>query len=255
VTAGLIYHDVVPAAAREQAGFAGPLAAPYKHTPEQFEAHLDAIAASGVRVGLVAPGAPPPGLALTFDDGGASALEIASRLEARGWRGHFFVVSDRVGTAGFLDADGVRELAARGHVVGSHTRTHPMAMRLLSAGELAREWGESRTALGELLGAPPALAAVPGGSLSRAVIATAEQAGYGVLMTSQPSRKVRRHGAMELYGRYAIWAATPAATAADYARGALVARSRLWLAWNAKVLAKRVSPSGYESLRRVRARP
>ena len=47
MTVGLIYHDVVAADARETAGFPGPLAARYKHTPEQFEAHLDAIAATG----------------------------------------------------------------------------------------------------------------------------------------------------------------------------------------------------------------
>ena len=254
VTVGLIYHDVVDADARETAGFPGPLAARYKHTPAQFEAHLDAIAATGSDVGLVAPGAPAaarPGVALTFDDGGASALDVATRLEARGWRGHFFVVSERVGTPGFLDADGVRELAARGHAVGSHTATHPMSMRSLDRAALAREWRDSRAALADVLGAPPALAAVPGGSLSRDVIATAVEAGYALVMTSEPSRRTRRSGATELHGRYAVWAETPAATVAAYVRGDRGPRARLWLQWNGKVLAKRVSPTGYEALRRA----
>lgn len=252
MTASLIYHDVTPPETRDQAGFPGPLAAPYKLMPAQFEAHLDAIAATGADVGLLAPGAPGPGVALTFDDGGASSLDVAARLEARGWRGHFFVVTERIGTPGFLGAGGVRELVARGHVVGSHSASHPMGMRRLGEAELAREWRDSRAALGELLGAPPALAAVPGGSLSRAVIATAAQAGYSLLLTSQPSTRVRRHGAMELRGRYAVWAATPPATVAAYARRARGPRARLWLSWNAKTLAKRVSPGGYEALRRAR---
>lgn len=255
MTVGLIYHDVVSAQARETAGFPGPLAARYKHTPEQFEAHLDAIAATGADVGLVAPGAPGPRVALTFDDGGASALDVAARLEARGWRGHFYVVTERVGTPGFLDADGVRELAARGHAVGSHTATHPMSMRSLDRAALAREWTESRAALGELLGgAPPAQAAVPGGSLSRDVIETAAEAGYALLMTSEPTPRTRRRGAMELRGRYAVWAETPAETVAAYVRGDRVACARLWAQWNAKVLAKRLSPGGYEALRRTIAR-
>jgi peptidoglycan/xylan/chitin deacetylase (PgdA/CDA1 family) len=254
VTASLIYHDVAAPQQREQAGFPGPLAAPYKLSPEQFEAHLDALAATGIDVGLLAPGAAAPGVALTFDDGGASSLEIAAGLEARGWRGHFFVVSERVGTPGFLDADGVRELVARGHAVGSHTATHPMGMRRLDAAALAREWRDSRAALAGVLGAPPALAAVPGGSLSRAVIATAADAGYGLLLTSEPSTRVRRHGAMELRGRYAVWAATPPETVAAYARGDRGPRARLWLSWNAKTLAKRISPGGYDALRRACAR-
>jgi peptidoglycan/xylan/chitin deacetylase (PgdA/CDA1 family) len=252
VTVSLIYHDVAAPERREQAGFPGPLAAPYKLTPEQFEAHLDALAATGADVGLLAPGVTGPGVALTFDDGGASSLDVAARLEARGWRGHFLVVSERVGTFGFLDADGVRELAARGHVVGSHSASHPMAMRRLDPAELAREWRDSRAALAQLLGAPPALAAVPGGSLSRAVIATAAAAGYELLLTSQPSTRVRRRGAMELRGRYAVWATTTPATVAAYARGAFGPRARLWLSWNTKALAKRVSPGGYEALRRAR---
>jgi peptidoglycan/xylan/chitin deacetylase (PgdA/CDA1 family) len=253
MTASLIYHDVAAPQAREQAGFPGPLAAPYKLTPAQFEAHLDGLAATRAGVGLLAPGAPGPAVALTFDDGGASSLDVAARLEARGWRGHFFIVAERVGTPGFLDADGVRELAARGHVVGSHTASHPMAMRRLGEAELAREWRDSRAALGELLGEAPALAAVPGGSLSRAVIATAADAGYGLLLTSQPTTRLRRHAAMELRGRYAVWAATPPATIAAYARGDRGPRARLWLSCNAKTLVKRVSPNAYEAVRRVRA--
>jgi hypothetical protein len=41
---------------------------------------------------------------LTFDDGGASALHpTADLLERRGWSGHFFVTTRRIGTPGFLD--------------------------------------------------------------------------------------------------------------------------------------------------------
>jgi hypothetical protein len=55
-------------------------------------------------------------------------------------------------------------------------------------------------------------------------------------------------------GRFTIWSTTPARVAAAYARGAPLAVGRLWLEWNAKKLAKSVSPDAYQSLRRVRAR-
>ena len=86
VTAVLIYHDVVEPDAADGVGFPGRLAGRYKHTPEAFDRHLDAIAATGRRVGLVGTGAD---VALTFDDGGSSAPAIAELLERRGWRGHF----------------------------------------------------------------------------------------------------------------------------------------------------------------------
>src|SRR5205085_305494 len=83
----------------------------------------------------------------------------------RGWRGAFFVVTSRIGTRGFLDATSVRELAARGHEVGSHSHTHPKYMGRLGAGTVAEEWCASRDALAGLIGESPVSAAVPGGSV------------------------------------------------------------------------------------------
>lgn len=250
MTSVLIYHDVVEPDAADAVGFPGRLAGRYKHTPEAFERHLDAIAATGRRVGLVGSGAE---VALTFDDGGSSAPAIAERLERRGWRGHFFVTTDRIGTPGFADADAVRALAAAGHDVGSHSHTHPTYMGRLPAADIGREWKLSRERLGEVLGTPPASAALPGGYLSDAVVTEAARAGYVLLMTSQPTPRSRRQGGVIVQGRFTIWADTPASTAAAYARGARGARMRLSVEWTLKRAAKRMSPAGYERLRRLRA--
>jgi peptidoglycan/xylan/chitin deacetylase (PgdA/CDA1 family) len=247
MTRTLIYHDVTTVEARERTGFPGPGAAAYKLTPEDFEAHLDAIAATGVSVG---PGA---AAAMSFDDGGASAIAIADALERRGWRGLFFVVSGRVGGEGFLDADGVRELARRGHTVGSHSHTHPSRMAALSPAEIGDEWARSRAALGDLLGSAPAAAAVPGGSLSEAVYAGAARAGYELLFTSAPLARTRTVGGMTVAGRYAIWAGTPPRVAAAYARGAVWPRLRLRAGYDVKRAARRLGPRTYERLR-LRAR-
>jgi peptidoglycan/xylan/chitin deacetylase (PgdA/CDA1 family) len=249
----LMYHDVAPRARRDTVGFPGPLAARYKLEPDAFEAHLDALVATGLEIGTAPTGEAAPPVALTFDDGGASALLAATALERRGWRGQFFVTSARIGTSGFLSAEQLRELVGRGHVVGSHSETHPTYMGRLTREQLDSEWTRSRTTIGEIVGTPPQTASVPGGYLSREVIASAAAAGYELLFTSEPTVRVA-HEQLVVRGRYTIWASTPARVAAAYARGRPIACGRLWLEWNAKKLAKRSNPAVYQLLRHVRAR-
>jgi peptidoglycan/xylan/chitin deacetylase (PgdA/CDA1 family) len=252
MTHALIYHDLAPAEHRESVGFPGPLAARYKLDPGDFDRHLAAIAETGTSVGLMTA-QPAPAAVITFDDGGASALLAAEMLERHGFNGHFFIATGRIGTPGFLDSAGVVELAERGHGVGSHSHTHPTYMGRLDRDEIIGEWNRSREVLAELLGTPPATASVPGGFLSRNVVSAAAEAGFELLMTSEPFARQRRHDGLTVAGRYTIWSTTSAATAAAYARGAIVPRARLWLEWNAKKQAKRVSPKVYQSLRRLRA--
>jgi peptidoglycan/xylan/chitin deacetylase (PgdA/CDA1 family) len=249
----LMYHDIVSRAQREAVGFPGPLAARYKLDPGAFEAHLDALAATGLQVGTLDAGEATPQVALTFDDGGGSALLAAEALERRGWRGQFFITTGRLDTPGFLSAEELRELDRRGHIVGGHSHTHPTYMGRLTREELDREWTRSRAVIGEIIGTPPRTASVPGGYLSRAVIAAAAAAGYELLFTSEPTARVANRE-LVVRGRYTMWATTPPRVAAAYARGQRLACGRLWLEWNAKKLAKRASPAAYQALRRVRAR-
>lgn len=249
----LLYHDVVSRSERDEAGFPGPLAARYKLEPAVFADHLDAIARTGRSVGLVLQ-ATPPDVVLTFDDGGASAVATAAVLEARGWRGVFFVTTSRIGSRGFLDEGEIRALAARGHVVGSHSHSHPTYMGRLSAAEIKQEWCESRAVLQDILGEPPDTASVPGGFLSGDVVREAAAAGYRALMTSEPRAGARLRDGIAAYGRYAVWSTTPPEQAAAYASGVRTARLRLWLEWKAKDVAKRGHPGTYQLLRRLRAR-
>jgi peptidoglycan/xylan/chitin deacetylase (PgdA/CDA1 family) len=249
MTATLIYHDVVPEPDADSAGFPGRLAGRYKHTPEAFEAHLDAIERTGVSVGLAGEGA---GVVLTFDDGGASAADIAARLERRGWRGHFFMTTARIGTPAFATGDELRRIAAAGHDVGSHSHTHPTYMGRLSRTQLELEWQRSRDILGAVIGVAPGSASVPGGYLSDAVIETAAGAGFRLLMTSDPTSTPIQRGEMTVLGRYSIRATTSTEQAVRYASGDRRARARLVVEWRAKQLAKRVSPRLFEAARRRR---
>src|SRR5205823_4330182 len=89
---------------------------------------------------------------ITFDDGGRSAMAAADMLEARGRIGHFFITTNYIGTRGFLTEEQIRELAARGHVLGSHSCSHPLRMGHCSWPQLLNEWTRSRSILSGVIG-------------------------------------------------------------------------------------------------------
>ena len=149
------YHDVTDDA--RDSGFHGAGALPFKLGRAAFARHLDAIADTAARPGLVTAidrPAPGPTLLLTFDDGGASAPYAGDELCRRGWRGHFFIVTGRIGARAFLDAAGIKYLRGCGHVVGSHSHSHPHIFREQTADQMATEWRTSRERLADLLGEP-----------------------------------------------------------------------------------------------------
>jgi peptidoglycan/xylan/chitin deacetylase (PgdA/CDA1 family) len=253
----LMYHDVVAAQSHAESGFAWPDAALYKLAPGQFDEHLAALAQATKCAPALAGGNEtktdsPCHWMLTFDDGGVSAYtEIARRLEARGWRGHFFVTTGRIGQTAFLQAAQIRELHARGHVIGSHSETHPLRMARCSWDELLCEWRVSTDKLSEILSERVRVASVPGGLYSRAVAQAAAQAGLEILFTSEPTAQSHVVDGCLVLGRYGIQADTPAATAAAMAAGARAPRWRQAAWWQTKKAVKTVGGATYLNLRRA----
>jgi peptidoglycan/xylan/chitin deacetylase (PgdA/CDA1 family) len=261
LTRALMYHDVVQEDS-PATGFAGEAAEPYKLGWNTFRLHLDRIGqyleAPSVASDLVGGNAASPRWLLTFDDGGASAVEIGNELAQRGWRGHFFVISGRLGTAGFLDEDAVAGLHRMGHVIGSHSVTHPARMSALSFAEAVAEWETSVGRLSEIVGTAVDTGSVPGGYYSRKIARAARQAGVEVLFTSDPVRTTRVVEGVVVVGRYAV----RRDTTADKAAAAAVGRTSVWLrqyaAWNVRKPLKRIAGSQYtrarQALHRRRAR-
>lgn len=251
VTVSLAYHDVAPSSECDDAGFPSPTARVYKLEPDHFTGHLEALAATGVRVGLHRD---RPDAMLTFDDGGRSVPWIATELERYGWRGTFFVVTARIGTPGFIDSECVRDLVERGHEVGSHSHTHPAYISRLDTVELAEEWRTSHEVLAELMGSPPHSAAVPGGSVSQRVIEEAARTGYERLFTSTPRVGVRHSAGISVIGRFPIWRSDSPELVAALARRERIPRMRRWLGWRVKRTARQLSPRAYEAARLRQAR-
>jgi len=232
-----MYHDVVE----------DKRADVYAIGPQRFREHLDAIGRAPATVDALASG----DWLITFDDGGDSALPAGEELARRSWRGYFFISTDAIGTPGFLTWDGVREVAGMGHLIGSHSVTHPDRMADLSWEQLLDEWKRSAEVLADQLGGPVATASVPGGLYSDEVGRAAAAAGYSTLFTSLPTQKLGSVQGCRLIGRWAIRGNTTAEEAAAAAAGRPAPWARQRAAWNLRGIVKKVAGGRYESLRRT----
>ncbi len=256
----LMYHDVTPPGLDDSSGFPGGDAARYKLAPDEFASHLRAIHGCIRRepatIDTLAAREAAPGLPvlLTFDDGGASAAVIADCLDVFGWRGHFLVTTGYIDRPGFLSRGQIRALRARGHIIGSHSCTHPLRMAGCSTERLREEWTRSLATLSDVLGERPSVASVPGGDHSAAVADTAADAGIRFLFTSRPTTSVRRLGDVDVIGRFAIRRSIHPRQAAAVASGALAPRLRQLLWWDLKAIGKAVAGPAYRRLRERRFR-
>lgn len=255
-----MYHDVVEPGDWDASGFSGGDAAIYKLEHRAFEAHLRAIGRAMDHADLARLANPDELLAgrqantmvtLHFDDGGASALRVADVLEEHRWRGWFHITTDRIGAAGFVTAADIAELDARGHVIGSHSCSHPARMSQLRWWRVLEEWSRSIETLSQIVGHQVTVASVPGGYSSARVVSAAERAGIRVLFDSEPVRTARNVRDCLVLGRYAVKRRTGAEEAAAIAVGARIPRWRQWGAWNAKKLLKRAGGDHWLAARKL----
>ena len=132
---------------------------------------------------------------ITFDDGYASVLDAAlPRLRRHGFGATAFIISDRLGGTNDWDEgpsfplvsqDGVRELAAAGIEIGSHSATHPPLA--CEPGRLTAEIRQSRSRLAGLLGTEVRGFAYPYGSMDAAARRAVRDAGYDYACAVQVS--------------------------------------------------------------------
>lgn len=256
----LLYHDVVAPGAWDASGFPGPAADAYKLEVGDFRRQMEQLAglsgepAVPIEVALNDGGGSP--WTFTVDDGGVtSATEIAPVLDSHGWKGHFFITTGRVGTPGFVTEDQIRELDRAGHVVGTHTVSHPTRMSRVPYPLMVEEWTRSRGHLEEILGKEVRVASVPGGYYARPVARAAAAAGIRILFTSEPLRRVDVVDGCRIVGRYCVKRSTPDREVMGLFAGREGYRARQWIHWNTKKVAKVVGGPLYLQLQRfLRAR-
>ena len=186
----LMYHDIVTSADK-YSGFQNESAFQYKIDESVFENQVKALQGKDV--------------VFTFDDGGVSFYSKAAPiLEKYGFKGVFFISTRYINTPGFLTDDQVRVLAERGHVIGSHTHSHPNNLTLMTESEIEYEWRKSCEVLKNIIGHEVIVASIPNGYGSQRIFRLTSNAGIRELYTSEPTQKIYQKENVTAIGRYVI---------------------------------------------------
>lgn len=116
---------------------------------------------------------------ITFDDANSSDATIAlPELVKRGLSARFFIITDRIDTAGSLSSLQIEDMAGAGMTFGTHGASHRPWPLLASEGLLGRELDESAARLEALLGTRTDHAAFPQGLYNRAVLGELRTRGF-----------------------------------------------------------------------------
>lgn len=185
----LMYHDVYIDSPNES-GFQSNGANHYKITKIAFEEQLQIIKRYPIT--------------MTFDDGGISFYTIiAPLLEKHGLVGHFYIPTDRIGCDGFLTETQIKDLHRRGHVIGSHSCSHPADFREISYEMRRNEWNNSTKILSSIIGEPVKEVSIPNGFLQEKDFQIFKALGITTIYTSKIG-EWHQYDGMNIIGRVGI---------------------------------------------------
>ncbi|MBI5142730.1 MAG: polysaccharide deacetylase family protein [Nitrospirae bacterium] len=204
----LVYHVILPDDTPVDSWPPGHR--PYLSRRSEFNAHVGWIAGNGFLTqtvagirGLSAADA-AKSVALTFDDGQASDYETAfPMLSGRGMKATFYIATDFVGQAGYVDWRQLRDMQAYGMEIGSHSCSHCCFPDLAPA-EMLKELIDSRRILEDRLGSAVKSFSVPYGFACPSLIRAATEAGYETICTSDVSLARVDASVPAVYGRVGI---------------------------------------------------
>ncbi len=164
-----------------------PINSQYYVSPEKFEEQMKllhdweyTVIPIELLVKAIKKGAdlPPRPVIITFDDGDISVYTTAFPIMQKyGLTGVTYIVGNYMGTDGYMTAEQIKELAAAGWEVGSHSRSHRDLTRLEPAVQQV-EIVEARRVLQEATGSPVLTFAYPFGFMGETAGSYVHAAGY-----------------------------------------------------------------------------
>lgn len=227
----LMYHDIVTPSDRSS-GFQNESAFQYKVEETVFEGQVKSLQGKDV--------------IFTFDDGGVSFFtKVAPILEKYDFRGVFFISTKYINTPGFLNESQVRALAASGHIIGSHSHSHPEIFTQLSRVEVHDEWHKSFVVLKDILGEKDFPVSIPNGYASKMIVKEAISCGYTDIYTSQPTVRVREVQGHHIIGRYVVHNNMTIQDVQNIVSSTLI-RMKMFIKWQVLSIVKFLLGSSYE---------
>lgn len=193
----LMYHCVYDKTV-DESGFQNNEAIKYKIRLIDFEKQVIAVC-------RCLEGQSDKRVLFSFDDGGVSFYTvIAPILEKYGLKGLFFITTSCINKPGFLSEKQILELYSKGHIIGSHSHTHPEMMNSMSENEIFYEWSTSCKILENIIGEKIIVASIPNGFTSKLIIDSMVKCGIKYIYTSKPSVNPIVYNNSIIYGRYVV---------------------------------------------------
>ena len=178
-------------------------------SPENFDAHMrylhdrgySAISLSQLHEALSSgEPLPPRPIVLTFDDGYIDHFEtVVPILEAFDFTATFFVITGMADTENprYLNWTHIRAMAAAGHEMASHTKTHP-DLRARDRDFLVYQLLGSIESLNEHLESTTTVFSYPAGRYDRGVLDVLKQTSIEVAVTTRNGRLHTTSNLLEL---------------------------------------------------------
>jgi len=157
---------------------------------------VDLTTLAGILQGTAPSPAKP--VVITFDDNQLSQYELAMpTLQKHGQIAVFYMIAGRLDSKGLLTREMIKDMAAKGMDIESHTMTHPV-LTAVDAPRLEWELKESRRILEELIGKPVLHVAYPGTAHNQKVRDAAKAAGYVTASVMDPRRATEKDDLFKL---------------------------------------------------------
>ncbi|MEW6404074.1 MAG: polysaccharide deacetylase family protein [Chloroflexota bacterium] len=181
----ILYHRIAVSSTGSQ----------YYVPPEKFEAEMKLLhdwqyttISTGLLIKAITEGAdlPPRPIIITFDDGHLNNYTTAFPIMQKyGFTGVLYIVGSYMGADNYMDAGQIKEMAAAGWEVGSHSMTHK-DLTHVDSDVLRWEVVDSREKLEAELGVPVLTFAYPYGFSSESALDYVHFAGYEAGMSLGP---------------------------------------------------------------------
>ena len=131
---------------------------------------------------------PDKTVVLTFDDGYEDNATVAAPiLQKYGFRGTFFIITSKIGSADYMNEDQLKELAKIGNEIGSHT-LHHIGLDTVKGTTLNNEINDSKVYLDKVLNQNTISFCYPAGKFSDEAKSDLLKDGYKIAVTTEASK-------------------------------------------------------------------